>query len=186
MTTETDDFQKLLLETGITYFPPEGFVPCPVHENSVFGYQQAYRSPSGNLEFRIRIDSFARREAERKAAFAGMEVEVLVRTDENNLHELAFVAALYNLSGDASRAPHVLDPKIVREWFGADWAANCLFPLAEHDFAPGYAGCALYCIHKSDVADVYLVAVYNKNYLDEAEGENVFNLVKHLPDLRFG
>ncbi|MDO8311775.1 MAG: hypothetical protein Q7T25_07530, partial [Sideroxyarcus sp.] len=63
MTSETDDFQKLLDETGIAYFPPENFMPCPVHENSVFGYQCAYISPSGNLEFRIRIDSFARMEA---------------------------------------------------------------------------------------------------------------------------
>lgn len=74
MNSQAQDFQTLLAEVGVEFTPPPGFVPCVVRENSVFAYQYALRSPTGDLELRYRIDSFARVEAERKAACAGMEM----------------------------------------------------------------------------------------------------------------
>ena len=63
MNSEPNDFQTLLAEANIEFRSTPDFVPCPVRENGVFRYQYAERSPSGELEVRYRIDSFARLEA---------------------------------------------------------------------------------------------------------------------------
>ncbi|OGS95754.1 MAG: hypothetical protein A3K04_11225 [Gallionellales bacterium RBG_16_56_9] len=159
MTSETDDFQTLLAEAGIEFTPPPGFDPCPVHENSVFAYQYAHRSPSGDLELRYRIDSIKRLEEERRIANEGMEV--LASTDLNNLHEYSFMATLFNLSGGMLAEPSVFKPETSALLYNADWCALGFIRLADNDFAPGYDSAYVLAIHKSGVADIYVIGLYN-------------------------
>ena len=97
MVSESQDFQSILAEAGIEFWPTPDFVICPVHENSVFRYQHAMRSPSGNLEMRYRIDALTRLETERKAANAGMEVLASASLDQ--MVSVNFMALVLNLSG---------------------------------------------------------------------------------------
>lgn len=180
MNDASNDFLALLKETGVVITPLADFVDCATPANSVFAYQYAHRSPSGDLELRYRIDSIQRLKEERLIANEG--IEVLASTDLNNLHEFAFRATLFNLHGNAINPTTIFKPEDAKEMFGADWAAMCFFPLADHDFAPGYNTAGAFCIHKADVADVYLVAVFNDRF---EEGGNVARLFDEPPGFRF-
>ena len=159
MTSESQDFQTLLAEVGIEFRSTPDFVPCPVYENSVFRYQYAERSPSGELEVRYRIDSFARLEAERKAAAAGMEMLTSVSLDQ--MHATNFMAILFNLSGGVFAEPSVLKPETSALLYGADWSALGFVRLANDDFTPDYDSAYVLAIHKDGVADVYVIGLYN-------------------------
>lgn len=175
-----DGFSALLEETRVALAPPADFVVCAPRANSVFAYQFAHRSPSGDLELRYRIDSIKRLKEERRIASEG--IEVLAATDLNGLHEFAFRATLFNLHGGETSPSTIFSPSAAREMFGADWAAMCFFRLGEHDFAPGCNTAGAFCIHKADVADVYLVAVFNDRF---EEGGNVARLFDEPPGFRF-
>ncbi|MBI5438559.1 MAG: hypothetical protein HY936_06375 [Nitrosomonadales bacterium] len=159
MTSESQDFQTLLAEAGIEFRSLPDFMPCLVRENSVFRYQYAERSPSGDLEVRYRIDSFARLEAERKAANAGMEMLSSVSLDQ--MHATNFMAMLFNLSGGAFVEPTVLKPETSALLYGADWSALGSIRLANDDFTPDYDSAYVLAIHKDGVADVYVIGLYN-------------------------
>lgn len=180
MADESDDFLALLKETGVLLTPPENFVACVSQPNSIFAYQHAHRSPSGDLELRYRIDSIRRLQEERRIANEG--VDVLASTDLNKLHEYAFLAMLFNLHGGQISPTTIFTPEGAAEMFGADWAAMCFLSLASNDFAPGYNTAGAFCIHKDDVADVYLIAVFNDRF---EEGGNVARLFDEPPGLRF-
>lgn len=158
MILESHDFQTLLAETGIEFRPPPDYVPCPVPENSVFRYQHAVRSPSGELELRYRIDSFARLEAERKAAAAGMEVLASVSLDQ--LHVTNFMAIVFNLSGGMFVEPTVFKPETTTLLYEADWSALSFMRLANNSFAQNYDSAFVLAIHKEGVADVYVIGLY--------------------------
>lgn len=160
MTSETDDFQTRLTETGIELTPPPGFVPCPVRENSVLAYQYALRSPSGDLELRYRIDSFTRLEAGRKAASAGMEM--ISSVSFNDMYETNFTAMLYNLSEGVFAMPMLFDPEPAAELYGADRAALCFVRMAAKDFSPDYDAACVFAFHKEHVADAYIIGLYCK------------------------
>lgn len=159
MTSATEDFHALLEEVGAKFIPPPGFLPCPVRENSVWAYQYALRSPSGDLEMCFRIDSFIRLEAERKAACAGMEVLASVSLDQ--MHAANFAAILSNLSGGVFAEPTVFKPETTTLLYGADWSALGFMRLADNDFAPDYDSAYVLAIHKSGVADIYVIGLYN-------------------------
>lgn len=159
ITSALHDFQMLLAETGVEFSFTPDFIPCPVFENSVFHYQYAERSPSGELEVRYRIDSFARLEAERKTADTGMEMLSSVSLDR--MHTANFMAILLNLSGGMFADPAVLKPETSALLYGADWCALGFIRLASNDFAPDYDSAYALAIHKDGVADVYVIGLYN-------------------------
>lgn len=159
MISESQDFQTLLAEAGIEFRSTPDFMPCPVHENNVFHYQYAERSPSGELEVRYRIDSFARLEAERKTAAAGMEMLSSVSLDQ--MHAANFMSILFNLSGGVFAEPTVLEAEISALLYGADWSALGFMRLANNDFAPDYDSAYVIAIHKGGVADIYVIGLYN-------------------------
>ena len=159
MNSESQDFQALLAETGIEFRSTPDFVSCPVRENSVFRYQYAERSPSGDLEVRYRIDSFVPLEAERKAATAGMEVRTSVSLDQ--MHTTNFMSMLFNISGGMVAEPTVLKQEASVLLYGADWCALGFMRLANNDFAPDYDSAYVLALHKDGVADVYVIGLYN-------------------------
>lgn len=159
MTSESHDFQTLLAEAGIEFRSSPDFVPCPVRKNSVFRYQYAESSPSGDLEVRYQIDSLARLAVERKAAAARMEVRASVSLDQ--MHATNFMAILFNLSGGMVAEPTVLKPETSALLYGADWSALNFVHLANDDFAPDYDSAYVLAIHKDGVADVYVIGLYN-------------------------
>ena len=159
MNSESQDFHTLLAEARIEFTSTPDFAPCPVRENSVFRYQYAERSPSGDLEVRYRIDLHARMEAERKAASEGMEI--LASVSLNQLHAANFMAILLNLSGGMFTEPTVFKAETTTLLYGADWSALGFIRLASNDFAPDYDSAYVLAIHKDGVADIYVIGLYN-------------------------
>lgn len=160
MTSGAEDFQTLLSEVGIEFISPPGFLPCPVRENSVFSYQYALRSPSGDLELRYRIDSFARIGVELKAACEGMEM--IASVSLNDMYVTNFTAMLYNLSEGVFSMPKLFEPEHAAELFGADRAALCFVHMAAKYFTPDYDAACVFAFHKEHVADAYIIGLYNK------------------------
>lgn len=159
MNSESQDFQALLAEVGIEFRSTPDFMPGSVRDNSVFCYQYAERSPSGDLEVRYRIDSLVRMEAERKAATAGMEMLSSVSLDQ--MHAINFMTILFNLSGGVFAEPSVLKPETSALLYGADWSALGFVRLANDDFTSDYDSAYALVIHKHGVADVYVIGLYN-------------------------
>lgn len=158
MTLVTPSFQSLLAEACIEFSATPGFVSRPVRDNGVLNYQYAMCSPSGELELRYRVDSFARLEAERKTANAGMEILASVSFDQ--LHAENFMAIVLNLSGGMFAEPTVFKPHTSAQLYGADWSALAFMRLADHDFAPDYDSAYVLAIHKDRIADVYVIGLY--------------------------
>jgi hypothetical protein len=159
MALETHDFQTLLAETGVDYTPTPDFVTCPVRENSVFRYQHAMRSPSGHLETCYRIDAFARMEAEREAARAGMEVLASVNLDR--MVSANFMALVLNLSGGLFAEPTVFRPETAALLYGAHWSALAFMRLASHELSADYDAAYVLAIHKNEVADIFVLGLFN-------------------------
>lgn len=159
MNSNSQEFQALLTESGIEFSSPPDFVSCPVRENKVFRYQHAVRSPSGALEVRYRIDSFARLEAERKAATAGVEMLASVSLDQ--LHATNFMAIVFNLSGGMFVEPTIFKPETTALLYAADWSALSFISLANNDFSQNYDSAFVLAIHKNGLADAYVVGLYN-------------------------
>ena len=159
MTPEANDFQTMLAEARIEFTPLPSFMPCPVHDNSVFRYQYAERSPAGDLEVRYRIDSFDLLEAERKTAYAGMEKLANVSLDQ--MCAANFMSILFNLGGDMLVEPTVFKPETSAFLYGADWCALGFVRLTSKDFTPDYDSAYVLAIHKNGVADVYVIGLYN-------------------------
>lgn len=159
--TLTHIFQTLLREAHIEFSPTPGFVPIPVRENGVLNYQYAMCSPSGELELRYRVDSFARLEAERQAANAGMDILASASLDQ--LHAANFMAMVLNLSGGMFAEPTVFRPETSTLLYGADWSSLAFMRLADHDFAPDYDSAYVLAIHKEGIADVYVIGLYCDN-----------------------
>jgi len=161
MNTEIQDFQALLMETGIEFSPAPDFVSCPVQENSTFHYQYASRSPSGELEMRYRIDSFVRLEAE--ARVQSTDVEMLTSVSFNQMYTANFMAIIHNLSGGRFVEPTIFKPESTTLLYNADWSALCFLRLAANGFAANHDSAYVLAIHKDGVADVYVVGIYNDN-----------------------
>ncbi len=159
ITSESNNFKSLLVETGIEFRSTPDFMLCPVRENSVFRYQYAERSPSGELEVRYRIDSFTRLEAERRSAGTGIEMLTSVSFDQ--MHTANFMSILLNLSGGMFAEPTVLKPETSALLYGADWCALGFIRLADNDFTSDYDSAYVLAIHKDGVADVYVIGLYN-------------------------
>ena len=187
MTSESHDFQTLLAEAGIEFRSAPDFVPCPVRENSVFHYQYAERSPSGDLEVCYRVDSFAQMEVERMVATAGMDVLASVSLDQ--LHGANFMTILFNLSGGMFAEPSILKPETSALLYGADWSALGFMRLARNDFTPDYDSAYVLAIHKDGVADVYVIGLYNdiSGEPERFDKNNLPQVVKSnlAPTLRF-
>jgi hypothetical protein len=187
MNAELQDFQSLLAETGIEFQPTPDFVSCPVLENNVFRYQYAMRSPSGELEMRFRIDSFARLEAECKTGME--EVDMLTRVSLNKSYTANFVALIHNLSGGRFVEPTVIKPESTALLYDADWSALCFLRLVDNGFAANHDSAYVLAIHKDGVADVYVIGVYNdKNgTTGDFDKDNLPTDVKKylVPALRF-
>lgn len=191
MVSESQDFQSILAGTGIEFWPTPDFVICPVHENSVFRYQHAMRSPSGNLEMRYRIDALTRLETERKAANAGMEVLASASLDQ--MVSANFMALVLNLSGGMFAEPTVLKSETTALLYGADWSALAFMRLANPDFFSGYDSAYVLAIHKDGVGDIYVLGLFND--ISGALGDAAGNFDKNnlppdvksylVPTLRF-
>ena len=146
MTSETQNFEALLAEAGAEFTPPPGFVSWTVRENSIFAYQYAMRSPSGDLELRFRIDLFARLEAERKAASQG--VEMLSRVNLNQMYESNYLAILFNSSEGVFPMPKMFEREDALDMFGADLASSCFVNMSAQDFSTDYDAACVFGFHK--------------------------------------
>jgi hypothetical protein len=92
---------------------------------------------------------------------------------------MTYMAGLYNLSG----GERVYPPEVACGAFGADWAAACFIPLANNDFSPGYDAAAIFCFQNNDIADVYLIGVFNADGF--REGSNAYRLYEAPRGFRF-
>ena len=187
MNSKSQDFQTLLMEASIEFRSAPDFVPCPVHENSVFRYQYAERSPTGDLEVRYRIDLLRRLEAERRAATAGMEMLSSASLDQ--MHATNFMAVLLNLSGGMFAEPSVLKPETSALLYGADWSALGFMRLANNGFALDYDSAYVLAIHKDGIADIYVIGLYTdiSGEPERFDKNNLPAIVKSnlAPTLRF-
>lgn len=163
MNSELQNFERLLAEAGIAFTPPPGFVPCAVRENSVFSYQYALRSISGDLELRFQIDSFA-------------QMQALV--DVNQMYESNYLNILNKISEGVFSDPMLFERRESIELFGADLAALCFVGVKAKDFSPDYDAACVFGFHKDYVADVYLIGLYNK-------GSGADHFFDEPPDFRF-
>jgi hypothetical protein len=187
MTLASRDFQTLLAESGIEFTPLPDFVPCPVRENSVFYYQYAERSTEGDMEMRYHVNSLHQLEAQRKTASEGVEMLVSVSLDK--LYLSNFMAILFNLSNGIYTEARASNPRTTAILFNADWSAISYLRLANNDFSQGYNSACLLAIHKSGIADITVIGLYNDT---SGNTERIFmddlpSIVKQrsCPSLRF-
>ena len=151
------DFEMLLLETGMRFEQPDGFVPVPVRPDQVWAYHHAVLSPSHNLEIRYRIDSLPRLVAERAQLQRG--VTELVSVDINQIHRTVAAATLFNLSGGQDRPLNPFPAEAVRAEFGADWGAIVDFMLPQRSSSDEYKVGVLIALHRDDRADAFVLGL---------------------------
>jgi hypothetical protein len=144
-----DLFDELLVETGITFVPPEGCSLVASHEPCAFKYHRAYRHPTGP-EVRFRIDSLRRIE------------EGMTATMPDNFSVMAFVTMLTNLGGGNNTTPRQWHGDEARQLFGADWVAVSYFRPVDPLFAPRHDMAALHYLHRDGVADVVMIALFTE------------------------
>lgn len=177
----SDDFQKLATATGVRFSPPNGFVPCVAQPNNAFTCQRAYRSPSGDLELRYRIDPIEPLITQLGSARTGLSKQS--DHDSNDLYQLGFATLAFNLSGGNPGPTKKFLTDDAQALFGADWAARCLLRLAARQLSSDYDSALMYCFHKDAVADVYLIGMFRAD--DFQDGSSACRLFDESPDLKF-
>ena len=162
----SDEFERLLAETGIAFVPPAGFSPFPVRDASVFRYHRAYRHASG-AEVRFRIDSLQRLQAEMRGSLPA------------NFSDSAFLSGVMNLGGGEIISAQEWNADKAEAYFRADWVRCAHLRPADPQFAPGHDLAVVHYFHRAGVADVYLIGLYK-------EGADVEGLILgEEPPVRF-
>ena len=114
---------------------------------------------------------------------------MLASVSFDQMHATNFLALLFNLSGGMFAEPSVLKPETSALLYGADWSALGFMRLANNDFAPGYDSAYVLALHKDEVADVYVIGLYNdiSGEPERFDKNNLPAIVKSnlAPTLRF-
>lgn len=143
-------FKELLEENQLEFTMPKGFKKVKVKKNDNVFYQYAIKDKKSGFEIRIFIRPY------------GKLMEDTTKFNPNlYTYNMLAVMAL-NASGNLiNKIPQIdLFPKEgAKKEFNADWGATTAFS-PNTSFGEGFNFCALNCLRKDDVGEVYIYYLF--------------------------
>jgi len=163
-------FKQLLKEADIILDIPAGYHEIPVPETEVYDFDKAWRKADGTVEIRLAIRPIARVVIDYDDPHGSAP-------DPNDVHGMVFAALLGQLSTSGELPERHFPPALARKTFNAEWASVALMgidPAVNTSHREGM----LLGIHKSRVADAYLLVLYDNPEKSRALLNGMLKLVR--------
>jgi hypothetical protein len=157
---------------GIKFTRPANSKEVPVIKNDELNYQYALKDTVTHIEIRYSIFPLQQLVNE----YNGPHPDTgMSRVDPNFLHTNYLLAVAFKVQGkemslDATGMPelHELPHATVDLEFNADWGAEVNVQPCD-EFAQKYKYCTIFEMHKDNIADVFIMYLYdNKDTFEEA------------------
>ena len=158
-------FVAVLDKAGMNFIKPVGMKETPLIRNDELDYQYAIKDSANNLEIRYLV--YPLQDMVRKYN-ANQPDSGMPNIDPNFMHTNLLIVYSLKLQGkdftnigsfpEVKELPHATCEKE----FNADWGGEInLQPCDE--FAQKYKYCTLLEIHKDNIADAFIIFLYNRN-----------------------
>ncbi len=171
-------FTALIDESEMRLQLPEGYREKAVRPNEVFDYDRAVASPDGRLEIRYTVRPFKRLHIEYDDPHGSAP-------DPNHIFPLMFQSVATRLSGGGYTPTKEYPVEQARQLFNADWAAAGVFDVAP-DYGSQYKQGLVLAMHRSTVADAYVVFLFDDYAAVKKELKQVLSSLAFLPRARQG
>ena len=163
-----DTFPDLLEANNLLFSMPENFEKTEIKRNYNVFYQFAVKDKNSNFEVRIYIKPF-------KGIFTDTAAFNPNKFSYNFLTGMALDA-----SGNVlPNIPQIdlFPPEAVKKEFNADWGATTAF-APKTEFGKGFNFCALNCLRKDDVCEVYIFYMFDDLPNQQSLMQKVFCAIK--------
>ncbi len=146
-------FDHLLKEANLQLAIPANWRELPPPPNGVFDFDRAWASPDGHFEIRIAVRPIAR-------MVIDYEDPHSAAPDPDDIHPLLFTALIGQFARQGEMPARELSRHAARKAFNADWAALAAFGT-DPALDTRHPEALLLGLHKSHIADVYLLVLYD-------------------------
>lgn len=147
-------FDTLLIESGLSFSPPEGMTEIAPIENMQMNYEKAYIDKDANFEVRYAI-----------------------RQHDFNFPQTMFEMTVLNISGGQLPDYTAFSSQAVKEEFGADAGYTVLVNVGK-EFGQNYKYCLLVYTFKKDVGDCYTFYLADDVFLISERMEPIFHALR--------
>ena len=163
-------FDELLNETGLEFNPPAEYLETSIAPNDLLPYEKALIASDKQVEIRYALRPLSR-------MTVAYEDPHSSAPEPNHMFTMMFTALIGNLS-DGGNTPHrEYTQEKAREKFNADWAALSIFDL-EKAYSEKFSQAFLLAIHKNNLADAYIVIMFNENKLVKERLDEIMSSLK--------
>lgn len=146
-------FRDLVAGVGLSYSQPEGFSDTPVLANPLWAYEHAVHSPEAGMEIRYVVRPIERM----RIAYSDPHSNA---PEPNHIFPMLFQTLIGLLSDGKHTPSREYPPQQARAKFNAEWAAAALFDV-DRRFATEHALALMVAMHKSDLADAYVIYLFD-------------------------
>lgn len=159
-------FQKILKEHNLIFDMPDGYSETKVKSNIDLGYLYAIKHNSAKLEIRYTLFSI-------KTVIEKNKTSGGVTTDPNRAYPVMVSTHQLNLSGGNEYQVTRFAPEDVQGEFLADDGGTTYFPL-DSEFGEGYENCVMVFLHRQNIADAYILYLFDDPEVYQSNAENAF------------
>jgi len=171
---EQPDLTKLLQESQFLLPRHTDLRVKAIAADPVLPYQWRARTRNHELEVRVALRPLDRLHIEYDDPHGGAP-------QPNHLFPLMFQKLLELMSRNASSIDRVYPRQQAKEKFKADWAGAGIFDVSSNmntDYQQGF----LLALHKNDVADVYVLLLFDHAKKIKAQLQRILNELNFYPD----
>jgi len=158
-----NSFFVIVEKGGLTFSKPTITKEVTIIHNDELNYQYALKDTSNNMEIRYLV--YALQDAVNH--FNGPHADTgIERVDPNFMHTNLLLAYAYRVQGKEMNMEgtmpeiHEISHAAVQKEFNAEWGAYVDVQPCD-EFAQKYKYCTIFAMHKDNVADVFIMYLYD-------------------------
>lgn len=163
-------FDELLSEASLEFNPPAEYSEISIVQNDLLPYEKALIASDKQVEIRYALRPLSR-------MTVAYEDPHSSAPEPNHMFTMMFTALIGNLSNGGNTPHREYTQEKAREKFNADWAALSIFDL-EKAYSEKFSQAFLLAIHKNNLADAYIVIMFNENKLVKERLDAIMSSLK--------
>mgnify|MGYP001271402590 CR=1 FL=1 len=177
---EVNNFTEILNEHRMIFCMPKDYEQTKVVKNDDVAYQFAIKSKKIKLEIRYAVFSL-KEQLKEYEKWKNNRNKNGVKKDPNQLYNDFTLAIVENIAGSKEYYETKFQNKNVKIEFDADWGSSYVVNC-KSSFGAGYKYASITALHKDNVADAYIIFLFDdyKTVLSEIIDE--FHNMRFLPD----
>lgn len=173
-----DNFTKILDGHRMIFQMPDNYTETEVKKNEDVSYEFAVKSKKNKLEIRYAVFSLIQ-DVKEYQEWKNSKNKNGVTLDPNTIYEMFSFTVAANIAGSESFKKTVFDSESVKNEFNADWGASYLVEC-KSEFGKGYKYALITALHKDDVANAYIIFLFDDFDVAQSEIKTAFYSMKFM------